>query len=247
MNLTKRYPAEFHDRLLYLTGAKDPQSGQRIPLSVKEERMLRILSDVQVIKTSTRVLKDISKSPGGDIEGFWSFIDQAADLPDQRPNGARIFVPGRGGEFYTEADVAEIREGLGRLAIELRKELSKHAQLHHFPDTDALDDLLGRFLNAPAIKDPRAALQTVPNPARAAGANNWSNYILERLFILARAHLGARRPALVTAVHRALLELENLVPLSKAHNYSAVKTKHVSYHPHAGFGHPYRPVRRRRK
>lgn len=245
MNLTRDYPIEFRDRLLYLTSAKDPQSGQRIPLSPKEGRMLRMLNDVQVIKTSRYVLAKISESPGGDIEGFWSFIDQAADLIDQTPIGARLFVPGHGGEFYTEAEVAGIREDLGALAVEFREKVRQHAQLHHFADTEALDDLLGRFLEAPAIKAPRAALQTLPNPARAAGANNWSNHILERLFILARAHLGGRRPALVTAVHRALLELDTPVQLNKAHNYSAPKTQHLSYHLHAGFGHPYRPTRRR--
>lgn len=245
MNLTRDYPAEFRDRLLYLTSAKDPQSGQRIPLSPKEGRMLRMLNDVQVIKTSKRVLKEIIESPRGDIEGFWSFIEQAAELIDHRPNGVRLFVPGHGAEFYTTSEVVEIREGLGALAGEFRDSLRKHAQLHHFADIEALDDLLGRFLDAPAIKAPRATQQTVPNPARAGGANNWSNYILERLFILACAHLGERRPALVTAVHRALLELEAPVSIANAHNYSAPKTQLVSYDRHAATFHPYQPARRR--
>jgi hypothetical protein len=243
VGLIENYPSEFSDRLRYLANAR----AQGIRLSSKEERMLRILNDVSVIRTAQGLLKKLRTAPGGDIEPFWNFIDAAADLPDQHPEGARLFIPGKTCEFYTGAEVVEIREELRRRASELRDELQKHADIHHFPDAQALDDLLEQFLASPAIAAPRTKVPTTPDPARMAGANDWHNYILERLFIRARAHLGERHPAFVTAVHRALLELADPVALNKANNYSAKHNKLVIYHLHAGFGHQYQPVQWRRK
>lgn len=243
MALIEKYPSEFRDRLWYLTSA----TKNGIRLSSKEERMLRILNDVSVIRTAQGLLKKLRMAPGGDIEPFWNFIDAAADLPDQRPEGTRLFIPGKTCEFYTGAEVVEIREELGRRASELRGELQKHAHIHHFPDAQALDDLLEQFLASPAIAETRTKTPTIPDPSRMAGANDWHNYILEHLFIRARAHLGERHPTFVTAVHRALLELAAPVALNKANNYSAKHNKLAIYHLHVAFGHQYQPVRCRRK
>lgn len=232
MGLIENYPSEFSDRLRYLANAR----AQGIRLSSKEERMLRILNDVSVIRTAQGLLKKLRTAPGGDIEPFWDFIDEAADLPDQRPEGARLFIAGESCEFYTGAEVVEIREGLRRRAAELRDALMKHAHIHHFLNAEALENLLEQFLASPAIAAPRTKKPTTPDPARMAGANDWHNHILAQLFIRARAHLGERRPGFVTAVHRALLNLADPVALNKAHNYSAKNNELVSpgaeYPPH---------------
>lgn len=224
VGLIEKYPSEFSDRLRYLTNAT--KNGAR--LSSKEERMLRILDDVSVCRSSKGLLKKLRTAPGGDIEPFWNFIDAAADLPDQRPEGARLFIPGKTCEFYTGAEVVEIREELGRRASELRNELQKHAHIHHFLNAEALENLLEQFLASPAIAAPRTKTPTTPDPARMAGANDWHNHILAQLFIRARAHLGERHPVFVTAVHRALLNLAAPVALNKAHNYSAKNNELVS-------------------
>lgn len=187
--------------------------------------MHHIITDEEVMKKSKHVLKVLAKTLGRSeaaqgIDGFCAFIEDAAALLDQKPDGARWLV--KEYEFYTRKDIQEELQQIKLAAQRFASILERRADLILFNKIEELQNLLNKFLASPQMLAPFD--DTLPNPGGMAAQHNWRNFIYRRLCTMSEVRLGGRFQAFVREVHRVLLNLEIPLDANTAHHIAGAET-----------------------
>ena len=151
------------------------------------------------------------------LDGFWRFIEDAADLSSQQPPGACLREEGEPAVFSTPAelrhDIASaahealtLAERMGRIATTIQGEMAIDAARRAI---ETLDNIYTACINTAHRYAPDKQSHGVPDftmPGSTSRANAWGEWMLQRLDMLAALHLRGTYPALIHAVQRAIID-----------------------------------------
>ena len=194
-------------------------------LTERQQMAIDILTDDDVTQAAAPVIAALladadrwaDEDRAGRLNGFWPFIEDAADLPSQQPPGAHLREEGEPAIFSTPAalrhDIAAaahealtLAERMGRIATTIQGEMPIEAACRAI---ETLDSIYTACTNTAHRYAPDKQSYGVPDftmPGSTSGANAWGEWMLQRLDMLAALHLRGTYPALIHAVQRAIID-----------------------------------------
>ena len=216
-SLTDTYPPEI---LEWSAMQSDPEH-----LTERQQTAIDILTDDDVMHatqhTIAALLADTDRwhdeDRAGRLDGFWRFIEDAADLSSQQPPGAYLREEGEPAVFSTPAELRHdiataahealaLAERMGRIATTIQGEMAIDAARRAI---ETLDNIYTACINTAHRYAPDKQSHGVPDftmPGSTSGANAWGEWMLQRLDMLAALHLRGTYPDLIHAVQRAVID-----------------------------------------
>lgn len=193
-------------------------------LNEQLRRAIAILEDDEVMKAAKTaiptLLADVAQWQDEDrlsrLDGFWTFVTEAAALPDQQPPGAHLHAPGEAPIFSTPAQLREditeaaaealaLADRLTRIATTIQGEMPISAALHAIDTLDAIHSACLNTAHHHAPDKQAHGVPDIPLPGSTAGVNAWGDWLLARLDTLASIHLRGTYSALTQTVQSAII------------------------------------------
>lgn len=195
-------------------------------LTEQQQRAVEILCDPGVMHAVAPVLAGIlgdseawqDEDRLGRLNALWTFIEEAAALPDEQPPGAHLrHTHDEPPVFSTPAELRQditaaahealtLASRVGRIATTIQGEMPIEAARQAIK---ALDLIYTACLNTAHRYAPDKQTHGVPDftpPGSTSGADAWGEWVLSRLDMLAAFHLRGTYPALIQAVQRAIID-----------------------------------------
>ncbi len=192
--------------------------------SEQQRRAIAILEDDEVMRAAKTVipalLADVAQWQDEDrltrLDAFWTFVNEAAALPDQQPPGAYLHEPGEVPTFSTPdelrrditnaaSEALALAERLARIATTIQGEMPIRAARQAI---DTLDSIYIACIKTAHRYTPDKQTYGVPDfplPGSTAGENAWRDWLLSRIDMLAALHLRGTFTDLIHAVQHAII------------------------------------------
>ena len=185
---------------------------------------LAILEDDEVMRVVQRVIPDLLANTDQwhdedrltRLDAFWTFINEAAALPEQQIPGAHLRAPRELPTFSTPAELRRditdaasealaLAERLTRIATTIQGEMPIEAARRAI---ETLDGIYTACINTAHRHAPDKQSYGVPDftmPGSTSGAGAWEDWLISRLDMLAALHLRGTFAGLIHAVQGAII------------------------------------------